>query len=118
MEFEETSPIENLSIELNSYKFSQNASYSDCTMAATLTILELMEITETMSDGKLVGALKARLEIWAPLLHKMGIGLDEQKSVIYALEKAATDGSVVGNKLATGNSLRFLLQTLHTMKIA
>ena len=113
MEFEETSPIENLSIELNSYKFSQNASYSDCTMAATLAILERMEITESMSDGKLVGALKARLEIWAPLLQKMGIGQDEQKSVIFALEKAAMDGSVVGNKLSTGNSLRFLLQTLH-----
>jgi hypothetical protein len=61
----------------------------------------------------LVGALKARLEIWAPLLQKMGIGQDEQKSVIFALEKAATDGGVVGNKLSTGNSLRFLLQALH-----
>jgi translation initiation factor eIF-2B subunit epsilon len=31
LELEETSPMENLAIELNSYKFSQIATYADCT---------------------------------------------------------------------------------------
>jgi translation initiation factor eIF-2B subunit epsilon len=39
LEYEVTTPVENLAIELNSFKFSQNASYSDCTMAATMAIL-------------------------------------------------------------------------------
>ena len=57
MEFEETSPMENLAIELNSYKFSKNASYSDCTMATTLVILEKMQISAATTDGKLIAAL-------------------------------------------------------------
>ena len=117
MDFEETSPIENLSIELNSYKFSQNATYSDCTMAATLAILDRMQITKAMSDGKLVGALKARLEYWAPLLQKMSIGQEEEKSIVLALERAATSGGEIGEKLSDGPSFRFLLQTLHDEEI-
>ena len=117
MDFEETSPIENLSIELNSYKFSQNATYSDCTMGATLAILDRMQITKAMSDGKLVGALKARLEYWAPLLQKMSIGQEEEKSIVLALERVATTEGEVGEKLSGGMSFRFLLQTLHDEEI-
>lgn len=49
MEYELISPIENLAIELNSFKFSQNASYSDCVTAATMAILERMNITRDMT---------------------------------------------------------------------
>lgn len=113
LEFEPSSPIENLAIELNSYKFSQNATYSDCTIGATLAILELMKITKSMSDGKLIGALKAQLETWAPLLKKLCIGAEEEKAVIVALENAAIGGGEIGEKLSTGPSFRFMLQTLH-----
>jgi translation initiation factor eIF-2B subunit epsilon len=117
LEFEETSPMENLAIELNSYKFSQNASYADCTMAAILAILEKMQITEDTSDGKLVGTLKARLEFWAPLLQKLSIGQEEEKAVIHGLERAATAEGQVGEKLSSGLSFRLLLQTLHDEEV-
>eukprot|EP00980_Cylindrotheca_fusiformis_P013493 scaffold3448_cov92-Cylindrotheca_fusiformis.AAC.3 len=114
MEFEESSPMENLAIELNSYKFSQNASYSDCTMASTLAMIERMEISKDMTDGKLVSSLKSRLEFWAPLLQKMSIGIEEEKAIIHGLERVATmSGTPEAIKLSSGLSFRFLLQTLH-----
>mmetsp|Transcript_12603 Transcript_12603/g.19532 ORF Transcript_12603/g.19532 Transcript_12603/m.19532 type:complete len:802 (-) Transcript_12603:3-2408(-) len=112
-EHETSSPVENLAIELNSFKFSQNATYSDCTMAATLTILGKMEITSSMSAGKLVSSLKGLLSHWAPLLQRMSIGLDEEKSIIGALEKAALDGGEKGDTLSKEPAFRYMLQTLY-----
>lgn len=117
LEYETTSPIENLAIELNSFKFSQNASYSDCTMAATLSILERMDIRKGSSDGKVVSEFKSHLEHWAPLLRKMSIGLDEEKAIIAALERCALMENEMGEYLSTGASFRFLLQTLHDEEI-
>jgi translation initiation factor eIF-2B subunit epsilon len=117
LEHEDTAPIENLSIELNSFKFSQNATYSDCTIAATLAILEKMQIYPTMKAGKLVASLKSMLERWAPLLKKMGIGLDEEKSIVMGLETAALGGGGTGEALSTEPNFRFLLQTLHDEEI-
>ena len=117
LEHEESSPVENLAIELNSFKFSQNASYSDCTMAALLAVLEKMNITPDLSAGKLVASLKHHLEHWGPLLRKMSIGLEEEKSVILALEQAATGGDPMGETLMKEPCFRFMLQTLHDQEV-
>jgi translation initiation factor eIF-2B subunit epsilon len=120
-------PMENLSIELNSYKFSQNATYSDCTMAATLAMLQKMDITPSMKDGKLIATLKSKLEgFWAALLQKMSIGLDEEIAVIHALEMAATASTdsmekhilaPIAEKLQSGLAFRFVLQTMHDVDV-
>lgn len=139
LEFESgTSPIENLAIELNSFKFSQNASYADCTTAATLAILEKMNIRRGTTDGKLVSEFKALLEQWGPLLQKMSIGLDEEKAIVLALERCAvgedssspssaagattsdsntTTPSEMSQVLSSGMSFRLLLQMLHDEEI-
>ena len=117
LEFETSSPMENLAIELNSYKFSQNATYSDCCMGATLAILDLMNITKEMSDGKLVAGLKSQLEVWGPLLKRLSIGSEEEKAIIVALENAAIGGGDIGEVLSTGLTFRFVLQTLHDEEI-
>ena len=117
LEYEASSPIENLGIELNSFKFSQNATYSDCTQAAILAILEMMNITKGAKDGKLVADFKSYLSNWAPLLQKMCVGLDEEIAIVVALEIAATGGGDLGQVLSTGMTFRFLLQTLFDEEI-
>jgi translation initiation factor eIF-2B subunit epsilon len=128
MEFDDSVfPMENLSIELNSYKFSQNATYSDCTAAATLALLQKMDITPDMKDGRLVTTLKSKLEsFWAALLKKMCIGISEEMAIIHALEMAATGTSsssdvssrdAVAERLQSGMSFRFILQTLHDEEV-
>lgn len=96
---------------------SQNATYSDCTAAAMLAVLDKMKIVEGMSDGKLVAALKQQLVEWAPLLKKMGVGVDEEKSIISALEVAATGEGAMSNVLSKEPAFRFLLQTLHDEEV-
>jgi translation initiation factor eIF-2B subunit epsilon len=118
LDYEATSPIENLAIELNSYKFSQNATYSDCVMAAILAILDKMKITHETNDRKLVADFKSFLEHWSPLLQKMGIGVEEEKAMVVALEKAALEDNEMGKVLSSGMSFRLLLQTLHDEEIA
>jgi translation initiation factor eIF-2B subunit epsilon len=117
LEHEPESAIENLAIELNSFKFSQNASYVDCTTAATLAILDMMSIRKGISDGKLVSDFKSYLSKWAPLLRKMSVGLGEEVAIIKALEQCATGEGEIGEVLSTGMSFRFLLQTLHDEEI-
>lgn len=117
LEYEESSPIENLAIELNSFKFSQNASYSDCTKAATLAILEKMNVQKNLSDAKLLVDFKAQMERWSPLLRKLCIGLDEETSIIYALEQVATDESDIASVIGRGVAFRILLQTLHDSEV-
>lgn len=114
---EHNGAIENLAIELNSFKFSQNATYSDCTTAAMLAVLEKMKIQEGMSAGKLVAALKSELEEWAPLFRKMSIGIDEETSIVTALESAATGEGPMAVVLSQEPTFRILLQTLHNEEV-
>jgi translation initiation factor eIF-2B subunit epsilon len=120
--------IENLAIELNSYKFSQNASYADCTMAAMMAIIDKMNISASTSDGKLVSEFKSLLEQWKPLLHKMSLGIDEEKAIVNGIERSATEDASNGGtkapkilercaKLSSGMSFRLLLQTLHDQDV-
>ena len=82
-------------------------------MAATLAIIDRMDIHDSTTDGKLVADFKNLLGTWKPLLQKMSIGLDEEKAVVVALQQAALLSPV----LSTGMSFRFLLQTLHDEEI-
>jgi translation initiation factor eIF-2B subunit epsilon len=114
LEYELSSPIENLAIELNSFKFSQNASYKDCTHAAMLAILERITVSENMSDGKLVAEFQHSLSHWAPLLQKLCMGVEEEGGILLALEATAVDGSsALSTKLSAGMAFRLFLQTLH-----
>ena len=72
-----------------------------------MAVLDLMKITKTMSDGKLIGALKSQLETWTPLFKRLCIGVEEEKAVIVALENAAIGGGEISDKLSTGPSFRF-----------
>ncbi len=113
MDYDFTSPIENLRIELNSFKFSQNASFSDCVSGVMMTIVERMKLTDDISAAKLVSSFKSGLNKWAELLEKLCFGLEEEVSVIKTIEKLATSGGTIGNILSREPSFRFMLQTLH-----
>lgn len=129
LEHEPTTPVDNLAIELNSFKFSQNATYGDLTMAAIMSIVEQLPFATNVSDGKLIAEFKSHLNHWAPLFRKFCLGIDEEKAIVLGLEACATHATVkeedVGsdnsnNKLqvmaaalSTGATFRFLLQTLH-----
>jgi eIF4-gamma/eIF5/eIF2-epsilon. len=117
LEHETTSPIENLRIELNSFKFSQNASFSDCVTGAMLAIFERIHLTPDISAGKLVANFKNELSHWSELLEKLCHSVEEEMSLIVAVETAATSGGVVGEVLSHEPSFRFILQTLHSEEV-
>jgi len=141
MEFDdECHPIENLAIELNSFKFSQNATYGDCAQACLLSLLRKMEVSPSMSDGRLVSLLKAKLDkFWTSMLQKLCRGIEEEVSILKALEHAATvdqqqqqqpseasdpesvdafqTSTEIAQKLRSGMAFRFFLQTLHDQEV-
>eukprot|EP00957_Ditylum_brightwellii_P040598 3073324-Ditylum_brightwellii.AAC.1 len=100
LEHEKTSPIENLAIEMNSYKVSQNSCYFDCSMATMLTILETLDITESMTTTKLTSSLKVELQHWKPLFTKTCHGLEEEKYIILTVAQLTCGGGVIGNVLS------------------
>lgn len=113
LDYDFSSPIENLRIELNSFKFSQNATFSDCVSGVILAILERLELTDDISAAKLVASFKTELQAWSELLEKLCFGIEEEVSVIKAIETAATSGGTIGKVLSREASFRFILQTLH-----
>ena len=141
MEFDdECHPIENLAIELNSFKFSQNATYGDCAQACLLSLLRKMEVSPSMSDGRMVSLLKAKLDkFWTGMLQKLCRGTEEEVSILEALEHAATidqqqqsqsqtptdpesvdalqKSTEIAEKLRSGMAFRFFLQTLHDQEV-
>jgi len=139
MEFDdECHPIENLAIELNSFKFSQNATYGDCATACLLSLLRKMEVSPSMTDGRLVSLLKAKLDkFWTGILQKLCRGVTEEVAIVKALEHAATvdqqqqqaqqldaeatdalqKSTEIAQKLRSGMAFRFVLQTLHDQEV-
>jgi translation initiation factor eIF-2B subunit epsilon len=127
LEHETTSPVDNLRIELNSFKFSQNATYSDCCKGAMMAVMTKI-VDESgsggessgLTPGKLVGSLKKMMEYWGALFKSICIGSDEEKAIIHSLELMAL-GQVGGSKFAsilgTEPAFRFVLQTLHDQEI-
>jgi translation initiation factor eIF-2B subunit epsilon len=117
LDHEVSSPIENLRIELNSFKFSQNASFGECVTGAMLAIFERLNMTSDFSAAKLVSTFKSELNHWGELLEKLCHTIEEEKSVIMAIETAATNGDATGEVLSREPSFRFILQTLHNEEI-
>jgi translation initiation factor eIF-2B subunit epsilon len=118
LEHETSSPVENLRIELNSFKFSQNATYSDCCKGAIMAVLDkILEKTDSPSPGKLVASLKKMLEYWGPLFQSICMGAEEEKAIIHALEIMAIGVGKSALALGTEPAFRFVLQTLHDQEI-
>jgi len=133
LEHEMSSPVDNLRIELNSFKFSQNATYADCCKGTMMAVMEKIfeeyPCNETISPGKLVSSLKKMLGYWGTLFQTICIGTEEERAIIHSLEsmalgslpasgsggagKKADAASVLGNEPA----FRFVLQTLHDQEI-
>merc|ERR1712194_526032 len=128
LEHETASPVENLRIELNSFKFSQNATYADCCKGTMMAVMEkiLEELQECGGDGvvtpgKLVAALKKTLEYWGTLFQSLCIGPKEEKAIIHSLETMALGGGsskvTASTVLGKEPTFRFVLQTLHDREI-
>ncbi|KAL7535373.1 hypothetical protein ACHAXR_011126 [Thalassiosira sp. AJA248-18] len=127
LEHEMSSPVENLRIELNSFKFSQNATYADCCKGAMMAVMEkVLEEgssggggsgdTVVITPGKLVAALKKILGYWGSLFQSICMGSEEEKAIIYSLESMALAGKAAPT-LGKEPAFRFVLQTLHDQKI-
>ena len=123
LEHETSTPVENLRIELNSFKFSQNATYADCCTGAIMAVMEKI-LEELAGDGvptpgKLVGSLKKMLGYWGALFHSICMGVEEEKAIIVALETMAlgpAEGKAA-SALMQEPAFRFVLQTLHDKEI-
>jgi translation initiation factor eIF-2B subunit epsilon len=112
-----SSPIDNLRIELNSFKFSQNATFGDCVSGAMLAVLERTNIVKDITSMKLVASFKNELKHWAELFRKLCHSIEEDKCVISAVESAACGGGIIGDVLTQEPNFRFILQTLHDVDI-
>jgi len=120
LEHETSSPVENLRIELNSFKFSQNATYSDCCKGAMMAVMDkvLEEFPDSVpSPGKLVASLKKTLEYWQQLFRSICMGSEEEKAIIHALETMALGSGKAADVLGKEPAFRFVLQTLHDKEI-
>lgn len=120
LEHDVNSPIENLMIEINGYKFSQNATFSDCVMGAMLCVITRLGLKKGVcTPTSLMQDLSKELEHWKSLFSKMCLSIEEEKSILMVCETAATEdeNEDVRSVLCAEPSFRIVLQTLYDKNI-
>ncbi|EJK69460.1 hypothetical protein THAOC_09281 [Thalassiosira oceanica] len=119
LEHETSQPVELLRIELNSFKFSQNATYADCCRGAILSVVDRV-LADDPSPGPatLARLLRVHMEYWKALFGLICMGPEEEGAVIRALESAGTSGTGAASAaLSAEPAFRFALQTLNDMDV-
>jgi len=125
----ENSVVDHLIIELNAFKFSQNATFSDCTTAAIFAIFKRLHHSSSLIETsvQLMTGFKKELIAWSlAVLRKMVISPEEEKSIIYALEKASFETNYLDQKeeindntmnIINSNSIPVILQTQPSFRL-
>jgi translation initiation factor eIF-2B subunit epsilon len=109
LEHDKSSSLKNLAIEVNSYKFSQNATYADCCVATVLACADLVvaALPEGAGIAAVCGAVKKEFPQWQELFEKLAPRPGDGVGIIEGVERMATEDAVFKGKF------RFLLQTLY-----
>lgn len=117
LEHDENASLQNLAIELNSYKFSQNATYEDVNCGAVLSLGERVtsSATDLSSTAKVLGSFKAEFTKWKDLFTKCSPRKSDEAGIIFGVERmlCLQDFSIFQSK----GGFRFLLQTLYDLDI-
>ncbi len=120
LDHEEGSDLKNLAIEMNSFKFSQNATYVDCCHAAALAVGERIsgKVGGEGGLGKVVGAAKREFESWSELFAKLSPRVEDGVGIVVGVESLFEKGqgcwAEIGGK---DGAFRFLLQTLYDLEV-
>mmetsp|Transcript_36007 Transcript_36007/g.84062 ORF Transcript_36007/g.84062 Transcript_36007/m.84062 type:complete len:239 (-) Transcript_36007:118-834(-) len=119
LDHEEGSSTENLAIELNSFKFSQNASYADVVGGVVQAIFTRMQLEVGTSPGALVSRLRKQLDDWSPILQKFSQDLNDEVAIVKSVEGAALGDidEATMTVLSKQPAFRFVLQTLHDAEL-
>mmetsp|Transcript_27226 Transcript_27226/g.33648 ORF Transcript_27226/g.33648 Transcript_27226/m.33648 type:complete len:851 (-) Transcript_27226:58-2610(-) len=113
----DSNSIGNLHIELNAYKFSQNASFSDCITGAVFAIMEKVQVKQTTKPLEFAGSFKKEIERWAELFQKFCRGIEEEISVIQAVENVVSKGGMIGDLICCDPVFGLILKTLNDEEI-
>ena len=111
LEHDVTSPIENLAIELNSYKFSQNATFVDVIVGSVQAIIQ--RLPETTTPKQCCIDFQNELKHWKPLLQRMAYSIVEEKAIVTTLQTTASTSDVLSKPPA----FRFMLQSLFDQEV-
>jgi len=115
LEHDEKASLKNLAIELNSFKFSQNATYEDVNCGAVLAVGERVAGSEELdltSTGAVLGAFKKEFTGWNELFKKCCPRNSDQVGIIYGIERVVNIAKFEDFRKAKG--FRLLLQTIHS----
>ena len=108
--------FQNLSIELNSFKFSQNATYEDVLCGAILNCAERASKSSDVSTlSKALAALKKEMVAWSELFKKCAPRPTDEVGIICGLERILKTPDYA--PFAAQGGLRFLLQTMFDAEV-
>jgi translation initiation factor eIF-2B subunit epsilon len=116
LEFTFSSSIQNLSMEMKAFKFSQNATFSDCVTGAIFAILERLKVTSDTTTAAFIHSFMRELGKWKEALVIFLVdktGNTEEISIINAIETAAVSGGVIGSAISKETAFRLMLQALY-----
>ncbi|CAB1104374.1 unnamed protein product [Ectocarpus sp. CCAP 1310/34] len=85
---QEGHPLDNLLLEIKSYKFAQNREFKECMRPAVELVLDLAG-ADTGNGMALVAAVKTQLRHWKPLLSKLNVEAGDDVEMIKVVESYA-----------------------------
>ena len=90
LESEPNHPVDNLAIELNSYKFSQNASYKDVLDGVVRSIFTRTDQSGDIASPALAARWRKQLDYWGPIFAHFCHSPEEEATTLVALERVTT----------------------------
>ncbi|CAM9714743.1 unnamed protein product [Ascophyllum nodosum] len=105
---QEGHPLDNLLLEIKSYKFAQNRDFKDCMRPALEVALDLAG-AGTVQGMALVAAVKSQLKHWKPVLSKLIVESGDDVEMIKVVEGYALRPECEGTLRAM---FRYVVQTL------
>ncbi|CAM9406476.1 unnamed protein product, partial [Hapterophycus canaliculatus] len=85
---QEGHPLDNLLLEIKSYKFAQNREFKECMRPAVEVVLDLAG-ADRGNGMALVTAVKTQLKHWKPLLSKLNVEAGDDVEMIKVIESYA-----------------------------
>jgi len=105
--------VDNLLLEIKSFKFAQNRTFADCVTAAVAAVLEMTDAS-SLSGMALVTDYKNRLSKWGELIKRLCVDSQDQLVMIKAVEDYVLK-STSNEKLVP--VFRFILQISYDMEL-
>lgn len=106
--------VDDLFMEIKSFKFAQNRSFADVIQAIVPGLLDLVPTGNGQSALTILGTVRIKFQRWHAVIQRCLVEHDDQRAIVDALESYCTESEA--RRRVWLPLFRFLLQTVYELE--